>query len=214
MTVEPGESKERSERRRRDPAATREAILEAAEQLFVVHGPAQTPMSQIARRAGVTKSLIHHHFGSKDELWDAVKKRRFVRYYEVQKQMLETWTPSAELVRESLVAYFRFLEADPDQVRFMIRRFIEPDDPCLDLEKELFDLGVRRIREAQQAGDIRADIEPYSIIKSILALAFHWFETKNLLCQMLELEDPDSLDERFLQDAAKILMNGLMPPAN
>src|SRR5690606_25552520 len=55
-------------RRRRDPDATRAEILEAAEQLFLQDGFGRTSISAIARLAGVTKSLIHHHFGTKEAL--------------------------------------------------------------------------------------------------------------------------------------------------
>ncbi|MEZ4645667.1 MAG: helix-turn-helix domain-containing protein [Chloroflexota bacterium] len=30
-------------------------------------------MSAIARHSGVTQSMIHHYFGSKEALWQAVK---------------------------------------------------------------------------------------------------------------------------------------------
>ncbi len=197
-------------RRRRDPEATRKAILDAAEELFVAQGPAQTPTSQVARQAGVTKSLIHHHFSSKDELWQAVKRRRFAHYHQVQKAMLLGSEASAELIRESLVAYFRFLASDRSNVRFMCRRFVEENDPCLDLEEELFELAQQKIREAQAKGELRPDVDPISIIKMILALPFYWFESRTFLCQMLGPdEDPVALDERFLADMQKIILDGL-----
>ena len=49
--------------RRHDPEASRAAILDAAERTFVDKGFAGASMSEIAERSGVTKSLIHHHFG-------------------------------------------------------------------------------------------------------------------------------------------------------
>ena len=51
--------------RRYDPEGTRAAILEAARRIFVERGPAAVALSEIAEASGVTKSLIHHHFGSK-----------------------------------------------------------------------------------------------------------------------------------------------------
>lgn len=48
-------------------------ILEAAKILFVEHGFAGTSISAIAKRAGVTRSLIFHHYSTKDKLWVAVK---------------------------------------------------------------------------------------------------------------------------------------------
>lgn len=201
-----------AKRRRRDPQATREAILDAAEELFIANGPGKTPTSLVARQAGVTKSLIHHHFGSKEELWQEAKRRHFIKYYEVQKAMLTSSPGTAQLVHDSMLAYFRFLASDPEHVRFMARRFVETDDPCLDLEEELFELGQERIREAQAAGELRSDIEPISIIKLILGMPFYWFQSKPFLCQMLGNDDVEHLDESYLQDCLKIFLDGLTKP--
>ena len=69
-------------RRPRDPIATRNAILDAAEAVFSERGFGDASMSGIAARGGVTQSLIHHHFGSKQALWRAVKQRRIGPYLE------------------------------------------------------------------------------------------------------------------------------------
>ncbi len=59
---------------RKDPSqsAGRAEILTAALREFADHGFPGATTAGIARRAGVTQPLIHHHFGSKQGLWDAV----------------------------------------------------------------------------------------------------------------------------------------------
>lgn len=201
-----------AKRQKRDPEATRNAILDAAEGLFIEHGVAETPTSLIARRAEVTKSLIHHHFGSKDALWDAVKRRRFGAYYDLQREMLDTSRGSAALLRASIEAFFRFLQADPEAVRFMSWRFVEADDPCLEQEKELYELGMLRIREAQEAGELRPDIEPITLLKAFLGLVLHWFQSKQLLCQMLGPEiDLAAIEDTYLDDILRLYFEGALP---
>lgn len=56
---------------------TRAAIVTAAVELFGVHGYRATSLSQIAKRAGVVQSALHHHFGGKDQLLDAVLKLHY-----------------------------------------------------------------------------------------------------------------------------------------
>lgn len=199
--------------RKRDPEATRAAILEAAAALFVDLGPADVPTSLIAKRAGVTKSLIHHHFGSKEELWHEVKRRHFELYYQAQKDLLARRDGTVQLLEESFLAYFRYLQADPDAVRFMSWRFVEGDDPCLDQEHELFEMGQARIREAQERGELRADIQPLSMIKAFLAMSLHWFQTKPFLCQMLgdAAGDIAQIEEVYLADVRKIFLEGIKP---
>jgi TetR/AcrR family transcriptional regulator len=202
-------------RRKRDPEATRTAILDAAEVLFLEFGPAGTPTSRIARRAGVTKSLIHHHFGSKEELWNEIKRRHFGQYYDVQVQLMANSTGTAGLLRESIVAYFRFLQSDPRSVSFMSWRYVESDNTCLAQEDELFEIGIERIAEAQKAGELRCDIEPISMIKAFLAMTLQWFQTRDLFCQMFGPDiDLGEAEEKYLQDILRIFFEGVNAPTS
>jgi AcrR family transcriptional regulator len=55
--------------RRPGNPATREAILTAARSAFAETGYAGTSLRRIAALAGVDAALIHHYFGSKDQLF-------------------------------------------------------------------------------------------------------------------------------------------------
>ena len=54
--------------RRPGPSNTREEILAAARQLFARRGYQATTMRAIAAEAGVNAALVHHYFGSKEQL--------------------------------------------------------------------------------------------------------------------------------------------------
>ncbi|SDL19223.1 DNA-binding transcriptional regulator, AcrR family [Nonomuraea maritima] len=56
-------------RRRRDAAATRQAILDAAVAAFTRHGYDGVGVREIAQSAGVTAMLINRYFGSKEQLF-------------------------------------------------------------------------------------------------------------------------------------------------
>jgi AcrR family transcriptional regulator len=58
--------------RPRDAAATRQAILEAAQILFTEHGYEQCNLRQIAAQAGVDVALVNRYFGSKRGLFAAI----------------------------------------------------------------------------------------------------------------------------------------------
>ena len=62
----------------RDGQATRERILEVANELVLKHGFAATSLEQILQRAGVTKGAFFHHFESKEELATALVDRYLV----------------------------------------------------------------------------------------------------------------------------------------
>jgi AcrR family transcriptional regulator len=57
-------------------AATKERILDAAEALFVEHGFEATSLRAITTAADVNLAAVNYHFGSKEELFEAVLTRR------------------------------------------------------------------------------------------------------------------------------------------
>ncbi|AZQ74932.1 TetR/AcrR family transcriptional regulator [Streptomyces luteoverticillatus] len=63
--------------RKRDAAATREAILAAAVVEFTEHGYAGAGVRRIAERAGVTAMMVNRYFGSKQGLFTQAVARSF-----------------------------------------------------------------------------------------------------------------------------------------
>ncbi len=57
--------------------ATRERILEAARQEFSEHGYEKTSIRGIAKAAGVDSALVHHYFGTKDQVFEAAVEVAF-----------------------------------------------------------------------------------------------------------------------------------------
>lgn len=65
-------------------------ILDAAADLFLHYGYDKTTVSDIARRAGVSKGAIYLHFDSKDALLEALIIRELMNYAETWLDLLET----------------------------------------------------------------------------------------------------------------------------
>ena len=57
-------------------ADTKTRILDAGERLFVEHGFEATSLRSLTAAAGVNLAAVHYHFGSKEELFQAVLTRR------------------------------------------------------------------------------------------------------------------------------------------
>jgi TetR/AcrR family transcriptional regulator len=200
--------------RHRDPEATRSAILDAAERVFLAKGFAEASTAEIARQAGVTKSLIHHHFGSKESLWDSVKVRRFSVYSAQQMALLEEQEPTAELLRDSMRMYFRFLRVNPQLVRLLAWMFLEQkdDEPCADIDRELTLAGIEKIRQSQERGELRADLNAGFILFTFLGIAQHWYQDKHWMLDKIGLSSQsEAVDEAYLEDAIKIFFEGVLP---
>lgn len=199
-------------KQQRDPEATRAALLEAAETIFLEKGFGNTSLSEIARHAGITKSLIHHYFGSKEGLWREVKMRHFMHYAQEQTNMINGAQPTAELLKESIALYFNFLHRNPQIVKILAWMFLEEgQNECLDMDRELIRLGGEKIRASQEQGELRDDIDARFILFVFIGLCEHWFHNKDHFLSSLEADDiPEDLDAAYLEAITKIFFEGVL----
>jgi TetR/AcrR family transcriptional regulator len=170
-------------------------------------------MSRIADEAGVSKGLIHHHFDSKKGLWREVKLRRFKKYADVQMEMIRESEPDSDLLRRSMVEYFHFLRRNPEMVKILAWVFLEGDrDECVELDHELTVAGIERIREGQELGFLRADLNPGFILFTFIGLCQHWFQDKAYMVESMGLSpESTAVDEAYLDDVTKIFFEGVLP---
>ena len=175
--------------RRQDAVTSRASILDAAERLFLQRGFAGTSLSEVAKASGVAKSLIHHHFGSKDRLWSAVKRTRFNAYHQRQVELLAGQPLTPELAQRSMRLYFEFLRDNPQVLRMMWWMLLEeppkagPDAEPHDNElvAELGRLGVEQIEALQSAGLVRPDVRPESILMAFMGMVHAAFTERWVL---------------------------------
>lgn len=59
----------------KEAAVRRNEILDAAEQLFVTKGFDKTSTNDILERVGIARGTLYYHFGSKEEILDAIIER-------------------------------------------------------------------------------------------------------------------------------------------
>jgi AcrR family transcriptional regulator len=65
-------AKRQGRRSAQDAEQTRQQILHIATTLFCEFGYARVSLRTISERAGISHSLIRHHFGSKEQIWYSV----------------------------------------------------------------------------------------------------------------------------------------------
>jgi TetR/AcrR family transcriptional regulator len=199
--------------RQRNPEATKDALIEAAEAILMEKGFSNISLSKVAKRAGITKSLIHHYFGSKEGLLREVKTRRFMLYAEQQYEMFRNTNPSAELLRASVAFYFDFLRQNPQIVRILAWMFLEQDqDEFFEMDRELIRQGVEKVRDAQTAGQLRSDIDPKFVVFIFIGLCQNWFQDKVRFTDSFNADGiSGDLDEAYLSSMIKILFEGILP---
>ena len=117
----------------RDGPSTRRRILKAALKAFACHGFDGVSLRTIANEAGVNHQLIAHHFGSKQDLWDAALDERLEDFQEFHRALSVAGGSS-----------------DPrDQFRICVKMIVEftlasPEIPCIHYHEALINRSARK----------------------------------------------------------------------
>jgi len=100
-------------------ATSREEILDAAEELFALHGFEGVGMRAIAEGAGVAQALLHYHFGTKERLFEAMFTRRSSAINRIRLARLDAMqargSPGLEEIVEALLRPAVEAGHDPDR---------------------------------------------------------------------------------------------------
>ncbi len=98
------------------PSPRREDILRAARAVFIESGAQGARMDDIARRAGVSKGAVYHHFPSKDELFAALCEQEHSRLAGMVDQIVGMETDAVDKLRaltRGFAHWFGSLEHPP-----------------------------------------------------------------------------------------------------
>ncbi|BBX83457.1 TetR/AcrR family transcriptional regulator [Mycolicibacterium aubagnense] len=162
-------------------------ILEVAQRLLARNGWRSTSLAQIAREAGVTPAGLLHHFESKEQLLHAVLDARDADDDAHADR-------SGDLIEELMHVPERF-ERSPELVGTFAVLLVEnilPDAPLHDRMHLRYRAALKilsdGIREAQEAGRYRSDMDP--AVKAVQILAFvNGMETLWLLDPSMPVTD-------------------------
>lgn len=208
-------------RRTRDPERSRRQILDAARTEFVEHGFTGARTSRIAKSAGVPQGLIYHYFDSKDVLFDAVMEDTMAPYFGGMMEMLESAsTPDVALLEQSVRRYFVFLAENPDVPRLLAWWFADQalNEKPLTRKRGVAEgvelLGAQRIREGQEAGFLRPDLDAPFVIKTFIDMCVMWHVSKGRHMLHCAPDASEDLDARYLEHMVSVFLDGIVAPGH
>jgi AcrR family transcriptional regulator len=152
---------------RRDAAANRERVLDAATDLVRREGE-KVPMADIARAAGVGVGTLYRHFATREELLGALVHRSFDLALANARAVAATEGPALDGVRAFLAATLR------DRDRFVLPLHGGPlvfDDAIRALQAEVRVVLQGLLDRGRAAGELRADLTPVDLIVSASLLS-------------------------------------------
>jgi AcrR family transcriptional regulator len=134
--------------------ATTERILAAAEEAFAQHGLTGTRLEDIAATAGVRRSSLLYHFGSKEKLYAATVRRVFAGLRDALLVAMSTAGPFEERLDRTVHDYVGFLVGHPPIARIFVREMLDRGGPGQAIIRDevapLFDLAERFLREGSR----------------------------------------------------------------
>jgi len=196
-----------ADERTRDAECTRNAVLCAAERLFAEQGFAATSMRDISQLSGVSHPLIHHHFGSKNDLYSAVK-RRLIEDYARRFPNAAKAANRPLNVRAEMRRLMKYIGGNPMMLRLAARTRLEGDHQAWPGEPAVLDMLTRPITLSQKRRLIRRDISPEHLSIMLLGLVYFWLERREYLAHRFgaRINDTD-----YIRQAIALLERGIEP---
>lgn len=157
--------------RERNAERSRERILNAALDEFAANGYAGARVEAIARRAGLNKQLISHHFGGKEALYRAVMGERRMRGG-------GELTGDPDRFPDALATFFDRASADPQWIRVLLWEALETDEAVesaagLEARRCRYAERIAWVADEQRAGRLPSDLDPEMLYLMLLGMALY-----------------------------------------
>ncbi len=205
----------------RDAGRTREKILRAAVREFAARGYAGGRIEGIAKRCGVAKGLVFHHFGSKERLYLAVMERIYESLRRRQNETQLEGLGPVEGMRRLVVDTFRGFREMPEIIRLMNEenlhqaRHIRGARAIPALYNPLVAAIEGLITAGREQGLFRADVDPVAFYIALSGLGYFYMANRHTLGTVLQadLTAPERIDayEEMIGDMVLAYLLGAKP---
>ena len=190
---------------------TEEKIYEAARRIFILKGMEGARMQEIADEAGMNKALLHYYFRSKENLFKAVFKDTFTKFFIKVKDTLFSDISAKEKLIVFIDHYIDLIEANPYVPQFIINEINR--DPEV-LKSLMFESGVepRKILELflnEVQSTNLSKLDPRHIVISLLGMLIFPFVARPLL-QMVYFNDDQEAYNKFLSERKEVVKNMIL----
>jgi AcrR family transcriptional regulator len=181
---------------------TRNAILDAAAEVFDRRGFAGASLSEILTKAGVTKGALYFHFSSKEELAMALVEEQWkseVPLVDLEDGSLQTVIDLCHALAHSILTNVR--------VRASNRLVLEANftRPVPEVYHRWIGVLTKLLERAQEHGDLRKEWDP-ALVADWVSATFLGIQTQSEVCTgMADLHDRITVQWR-------IALPGLAPP--
>lgn len=189
---------------KRNAAATRQRILEAAMAEFSEHGYSGSRIERITASADVNVGMIYHYFGNKDDLYLAALEASYKIIRDREQTLDVTGTDPRSALKALIELTFDFLSTDPHFVRLimnenlMMGRTAQRSATIPHMTRPLLDSLSNILTLGQGQNIFKQNVDAESLYISILGLCFIHVSNRHTLSSMFQhdFSEPQWLDQR------------------
>ena len=155
----------------------RQSIIQAAIEVFGKGSFQNSSISEIAQRANVAEGTIYQYFKNKDDLFFSIPVEKTKEFCEELDLHLQGITGAFNKIRKFIWYYLHFFKMNPEYGRILMlemrvsRSFVKTDTYRF-LRTSTSQI-LEIIREGQEEGIIRKDVDIYIIRQLILGMLEH-----------------------------------------
>ncbi len=180
-----------ADRRQRDKDQTTREILAAARRLFSEKGLHGTSLRDIEEASRVSKGLILHHFESKENLYAAVQDLLIQEYTTRMAARREVSRDLSEMIKTVISGSLSYNKSNTEFRRIGLWSYLEGLERNIELEKRFTTSLIDGMREGQESGLIRDDIDAF-LMPFIIRGAIDYWIRKEALREVLSKETSDA----------------------
>ncbi|MES2628962.1 MAG: TetR/AcrR family transcriptional regulator [Bacteroidota bacterium] len=173
-----------SERKLREKSARKNAIIEAAEEVFFSKGIEKASMDEVARVAELSKGTLYLYFKNKNALYRAILRRAYTALWEELRKIDQNRGNGLQaviLIAEAYVEYSTTFPGYFEAILHYENDVIDIDNPEQESVKsivagnQVLELIVEQIKRGISDKSIKPDVDP---VKTALVL---WGQTTGML---------------------------------
>jgi len=167
MTDEAGS---RQRKPRADALRNRERVLEAAKAVFS-RGGTEAGLEAVARQAGVGIGTLYRHFPTREALFEALYRREVEQLAELARQLAADPQPLQGL-RRLMQALVEFVATKKGMATALALAAHKPPELMAFTTSRLHEAIGMLLRPAAAAGEVRGDIGPEDLLRTVVGLSY------------------------------------------
>jgi len=194
-----------------------QAIIEAAERLFLERGFTLTSTTDIAKDVGCNQSLINYYFRSKENLFTSIFEKKALLFFSSLKEPFETGIPFLEKIRILSENHFSIL-ANNSKLAFFILNEVYTNQQRLKDFTDIVNENLGRIfplLEEELQNEIKEarikETSLFDILLTMVSLNVGVFLLQPIFANLRPQPDAETLILRRGKENARILLLSLIP---